>query len=456
MEPTEISTFLDEQVQAVIETVISTHTYIQLLVIGLIYAFSFLAAYKVRHNIGLTKHIPEKNSHPLRKFAYRVGGILFPLLALILLQISTKLGEHLAYSPWLIQTALTIAALLFFNSLIQAFVVHPFTASLFRWVGLPILLLNMLDFLPAVITALEEISISVGNVSLSAYGFVRVIIFGSFLFWLGRASNNFGKAIIRKQDSLDLPTKEVFSKLFEVTLFCVIVLLLLNVMGINLTTLAVFGGAVGVGLGLGLQSIASNFISGIIILLDRSLTIGDFVELDDGQKGFVREFKMRYTVLETYDGKDILVPNEKFISSLMINWTHKDPKQRYRVDFSVPYSTDVRSMVEYIKEAVGKHEQVINGPDIPFEERPDCEIDSFGDSGINMFVEFWMYGVDDGRNRVGGDLMLIIFETLRENGVEIPFPQREVKILNPENNPNTKPKNSPDNKPAASDIKHDI
>lgn len=402
--------------------------------IALIYSFSFFAAFKVRQNIGPTKKQPEDNAHPLRKLAYRIGGILFPLLALILLQISTKLGEQLSYSPWLIQTALTIAALLFFNSLIKAFVVHPFTASLFRWVGLPILLLNMLDFLPAVITALEEMSISVGNVNLSAYGFVRVIIFGSFLFWLGRASNNFGKAIIRKQDSLDLPTKEVFSKLFEVTLFCIIVLLLLNVMGINLTTLAVFGGAVGVGLGLGLQSIASNFISGIIILLDRSLTIGDFVELDDGQKGFVREFKMRYTVLETYDGKDILVPNEKFISSLLINWTHKDPKQRYRVDFSVPYSTDVRSMVEYIKTAVGQHEQVINGPDIPFEERPDCEIDSFGDSGINMFVEFWMNGVDDGRNRVGGDLMLIIFETLRENGVEIPFPQREVKILNPENN----------------------
>lgn len=442
MEPTEISIFLDEQVQAVIETVSSSQTYLQLLMIGIIYAFAFFAAYKVRQNIGLTNHTPDDNAHPLRKLAYRIGGILFPLLALILLQISTKLGEHLAYSPWLIQTALTIAALLFFNSLIKAFVVHPFTASLFRWVGLPILLLNMLDFLPAVIEALQDMSINVGNVDLSAYGVVRVVIFGSFLFWLGRASNNFGKAIIRKQDSLDMPTKEVFSKLFEVTLFCVIVLLLLNVMGINLTTLAVFGGAVGVGLGLGLQSIASNFISGIIILLDRSLTIGDFVELDDGQKGFVREFKMRYTVLETYDGKDILVPNEKFISSLLINWTHKDPKQRYRVDFSVPYSTDVRSMVEYIKAAVGEHPQVINGANVPFEERPDCEIDSFGDSGINMFVEFWMHGVDDGKNRVGGDLMLIIFETLRENGVEIPFPQREVKILNPEHRKSEKSDNA--------------
>jgi small-conductance mechanosensitive channel len=89
-------------------------------------------------------------------------------------------------------------------------------------------------------------------------------------------------------------------------------------------------------------------------------------------------------------------------------------------------------MVEFIKVAVAKHPQVISGEEVAFELRPDCEIDSFGDSGINMFVEFWMLGIDDGKNRVGGDLLLTIFETLKENGIEIPFPQREVRILNPE------------------------
>ena len=239
-----------------------------------------------------------------------------------------------------------------------------------------------------------------------------------------------GQNIIRNHNTLDGSTKEVFAKLFEVALFCIVFLLLLNVMGINLTALAVFGGALGVGLGLGLQSIASNFISGIIILLDRSLTVGDYVELEDGQKGIVREFKMRYAVLETFDGKDILVPNEKFISSLLINWTHKDPKQRYRIDFSVAYKTDIRAMVDIIKDAVSQHPQVISGDAVPFEERPDCEIDSFGDSGVNMFVEFWIEGVDDGKNRVGGDLLLTVFETLKEHGIEIPFPQREVRVLN--------------------------
>lgn len=430
METKSATRLFDDYLQNIQSLIGDPNSYLQLIVIGVIYLLAFVTAFKIRHSVGLTHNEPLESAHPLRKLGFRVGGILYPLLAIILLQISKKTSETLEYTPWLIGTALAIAVLLFFNSLIRAFVQQALPASLFRWLGLPILLLHLLGFLPTVIGALEEVSLDIGNVSVSAYGVARVLIFGSFLFWLGRASNSFGKAVIRKQTSLDIPTKEVFSKLFEVGLFCIIVLLLLNVMGINLTTLAVFGGALGVGLGLGLQSIASNFISGIIILLDRSLTVGDFVELDDGQKGFVREFKMRYAVLETYDGKDILVPNEKFISSLMINWTHKDPKQRYRVDFSVPYSTDVRSMVEFIKVAVSEHEQVISGPDVPFEERPDCEIDSFGDSGINMFVEFWMIGVDDGKNRVGGDLMLIILETLKENGIEIPFPQREVKIIN--------------------------
>lgn len=426
-----ISTVVEEFLQTAQLLVNDGDTYVQLFIIVAIYTVSFALAYKIRHSVGLTHNEPAQTAHPVRKLAFRVGGILFPLLAIILLQVSTAAGERLAFSPWLMQTAVIIALLLFFNSLIRVFVQRAFAASLFRWIGLPILLLHLLNLLPTVINALESISLEVGNISISAYGVCRVLIFGGFLFWLGRASSTFGKAVIRKQASLDLPTKEVFSKLFEVGVFCTIMLLLLNVMGVNLTTLTVFGGAVGVGLGLGLQSIASNFISGIIILLDRSLTVGDFVELDDGKSGFVREFRMRYAVLETYSGKDILVPNEKFISSLLVNWTHKDPKQRYRVDFSVPYSTDVRSMVEFIKVAVAEHEQVISGLDVPFEERPDCEIDSFGDSGINMFVEFWMYGIDDGKNRVGGDLMLIILETLRANGIEIPFPQREVKIHNP-------------------------
>lgn len=280
-----------------------------------------------------------------------------------------------------------------------------------------------------IIHVLQSLVFELGTLSISFYDIVRFLLLGILVVVLARMVNNYGKGIIKRQKRIDVRTKEILSKIYEVIIFCTVALILLNIMGVNLTTLAVFSGAVGVGLGLGLQSIASNFISGIIILLDNSITIDDYIEINDEQKGFVREFRMRYTVLETYDGKDIVVPNETFISSTFINWSHKDPKQRYRVDFSVAYDTDVRSMVELIKTAVGKHPQVLNGDNVALEERPDCEIDSFGDSGINMFVEFWILGIDDGKNRVGGDLNLIILETLKNNGIEIPFPQREIKIV---------------------------
>ncbi|HEA16274.1 MAG TPA: mechanosensitive ion channel [Pseudoalteromonas prydzensis] len=419
-----------ESVWLLIQSMLSQQaTYLQLLVIITSYAAAYWI-YSKTVKKRVDKHTKVASDHPINIMLFRLSNIVYPLVAIILLQIFTAIGITADLQVWLMNTALNIAILLFAYSIIKEFVSSPFMSALFKLVGLPVLLLHLLGFLPAFIKTLEAVSINLGNIQVSLYGLTRVLFFGAILFWLGRASSNVGKVIIRNQQTLDISTREVFTKLFEVGLFCVIALLLLNIMGVNLTALAVFGGALGVGLGLGLQSIASNFISGIIILLDKSLTIGDFVELENGKSGFVREFKMRHAILETYDGKDILVPNETFISSLLTNWTHKDPKQRYRVDFSVAYATDVRAMVAIIKEAVAQHPQVISGPEIPFEERPDCEIDSFGDNGINMFVEFWMQGIDDGKNRVGGDLLLIILETLKAHDIAIPFPQREVRVLN--------------------------
>ncbi|MFK3862845.1 mechanosensitive ion channel family protein [Pseudoalteromonas rhizosphaerae] len=419
-----------ESVWLLIQSMLSQQaTYLQLLVIITSYAAAYWI-YSKTVKKRVDKHTKVASDHPINIMLFRLSNIVYPLVAIILLRIFTSIGITVDLQVWLMNTALNIAILLFAYSIIKEFVSSPFMSALFKLVGLPVLLLHLLGFLPAFIKTLEAVSINLGNIQVSLYGLTRVLFFGAILFWLGRASSNVGKVIIRNQQTLDISTREVFTKLFEVGLFCVIALLLLNIMGVNLTALAVFGGALGVGLGLGLQSIASNFISGIIILLDKSLTIGDFVELENGKSGFVREFKMRHAILETYDGKDILVPNETFISSLLTNWTHKDPKQRYRVDFSVAYATDVRAMVEIIKQAVAQHPQVISGPEIPIEERPDCEIDSFGDNGINMFVEFWMQGIDDGKNRVGGDLLLIILETLKAHNIAIPFPQREVRVIN--------------------------
>ncbi len=406
-------------------------TYVQLALILIIYGLSIVVSNRIRKYVSFfnISHVSESHFSLHKKIISKLGNYIAPVLAVLILKISIEMSGETASHLWINKTALTLGILFIFNSIIRDFVSNQFVTTVLRWVGMPILFLHLLDVLVGLIEILESISLNVGNIEISAYGIARVTIFGSLLFWLGRATNKTGGEIIRKQEKLDLRTREVAAKLFEIGTFTLIALLLLQVMGINLTALAVFGGAIGVGIGLGLQAIASNFISGFIILLDRSVSIGDYIELEDGSKGTVRELSMRATTLETFDGKDIVVPNEKFIVGTFINWTHKDKSQRYRVDFSVAYHSDIRKLVEIIKVVVSSHPQVFSGDAVPLEERPDCEIDSFGDSGINMFVEFWMEGIDDGKNRVGGDLMLMILEALQENGFEIPFPQREVRVL---------------------------
>lgn len=413
------------------DLLLQPESYIQLMVVLTIYGLSYFATSKVRRLVPvLTPVSADSSPHPLRKLTATLGNLLFPLLTILILSFAVEASAKLLKQSWMVNIALVVAMLLAYHELIRDHVKNEFIAFIFRWVGMPLLFLHLVDLLEPIIAILESMKVTIGNIEVSAYGVIRVLLFGSLLFWLGRVSNNTGQEIIRRQDKLDFRTREVAAKLFEVSIFVVIGLLLLQIMGINLTALAVFGGALGVGLGFGLQAIASNFISGMIILLDRSISVDDFIELEDGRKGFVRELTLRSTALETFDGKIIMVPNEKFVTESFTNWTHRDQKQRYRVDFSVAYDSDIRQLVEIIKTTVASHPQVISGEGVPIEEQPDCEIDSFGDSGVNMFVEFWMVGIDDGKNRVGGDLLLMIFEAMRDNGFVIPFPQREVRVIN--------------------------
>lgn len=415
----------------ILSVTLQSETYAQLALVLVVFGFGFFIATYIKKFVPLFADAPANAPlKPLRKLTGKLGNFIFPLLTILLLSIAVEVSARLLGQFWLVRTALIVAMMLVLRAVIRDYVKNDFIAFVFRWVGQPLLFLHLLNVLEPIIAILEAMQLSVGNIQISAYGVIRVALFGSLLFWLGRVSNSTGQEIIRRQEKLDFRTKEVAAKLFEVAVFVLISLLLLQVMGINLTALAVFGGALGVGLGFGLQAIASNFISGIIILLDRSISLDDYIELEDGRTGFVRELTLRSTTLETYDGKDIMVPNEKFVTESFTNWTHKNKKQRYRVDFSVAYDSDIRQLVEIIKETVASHAQVLSGESIPFEERPDCEIDSFGDSGVNMFVEFWMMGIDDGKNRVGGDLLLMIFEAMRDNGFQIPFPQREVRVLN--------------------------
>lgn len=376
----------------------------------------------------------ENRSISKRMFLHSVNLIrrhFFLLLFICMLSISHRLDFVPSDNILLIAFLQAILVLILFDKILRTPVIKPTQRNITKLLTYPIIFLFFIDFLDDVVTILENIKLSIGNVNISLNSIIKSLVFSCTLFWMAKILNAKGKKLIREQHDIDARSKELFSKLYEIVIFVIFIILLLEIIGVDYTALAIFGGALGVGLGFGLQSIASNFISGIILLLDRSLTIGDHIEMEDGQQGVVRELNMRCATVTTYEGKDILIPNERFITSSFVNWTHENNEQRYSLHIEVSYKTDLHKLFDLLRSRLAEHPQVISGDHVPAEKRPDAEISKFCESGVEILIEFWMEGIDDGPNRVGADLLLMIWDTLHENNIEIPYPQREVRIINP-------------------------
>ncbi len=411
--------------ESAITWLVSPEFYIQLVAIIIAICLAWFIHRALKNRVPLLNSEPLPGSfYQLRKKIYGMQDLLLQILYVVFLGIAIQVVLSMVNHDWLVRIAQSLAVVFLLYSLIRRFIKNPFINGICRWVGIPLATLYVFGWLDDVTAFLDGIAIEAGNIRVSAYALARVAIAGSILFWLGKISNKAGQNAIRTRESLDIRSREVFAKFFEIALFLAIFLLLLQVVGLELTALAVFGGALGVGLGFGLQQIASNFISGIIILLDRSISVGDYIELDNGKTGILQELNMRSSTLKTFDGKIIVVPNEQFITTACTNWTHQDTLQRYDFEFSVSYESDIPQVPEIIIEAIRKHPQVLEEP-----EKPDCEIREFGDSGVVFGVEYWIDGIDDGINRVEADLLMIIWVALKENNIQIPYPQRDVRII---------------------------
>ncbi|MBL4871240.1 MAG: mechanosensitive ion channel [Robiginitomaculum sp.] len=363
----------------------------------------------------------------LRGIAYKIKDLVFPaVLVGLLAAISTVLTSvEILGQDWLVRIAQGLAVVFLLYKIIKQFISHPIVQKLVIWLAIPLAVLKVFgwyDNFQAFM--MEDAKLQLGNISIPAWTIANLLVFGGILFWIGKLSNSKGKAAIRSQDSLDVATKEVFTKIFEMVVFMALFVVLMGIAGIPMTSLLLLGGPLMLGVGLGLQPIAANFVSGMILLLDRSIKIGDFVELSDGQQGYVQEMKMRFATIETTDGKDIMVPNVKFIDEAYQNWTHKDPRQRYEVYFSVGYDTDIDVLEGILIPAVSKHPKVLQEP-----EEPDLELREFGESGIKFAIEFWVDGIDDGENKFTSDLNFIIWRTLKANKISMPLPQHEVRVL---------------------------
>ncbi|PTX57739.1 mechanosensitive ion channel-like protein [Litoreibacter ponti] len=358
-----------------------------------------------------------------RRFVLQFLPLLLPVLAYAFTAVGEQIVRSLFDSGAVIAFGKRVFLFLAARILVRDILTDPFLKLLGKFVLIPIAALYAVGLLDAASVYLTEFRVTVGNISFSLMALVRGLIAGSLLFWLGRWSNDQSAAMITKQEELRPATRQLAVKTAEIVIFGTAFLLLMNIMGVNLSTLAVLGGAIGVGLGFGLQKIASNFISGVILLLEGQATVGDYVELDGGEAGTIVKMTARAIILETFDGRWIVVPNEDFIVTRVTNYSDQGSANRYEAAFSVSYDTDINLVPPLIEAAVQKH------PDILEEPYPaDCELRGFGDSGIDFAVEFWVNGIDDGRHKYENDVLFIIWNTLKENGIKIPYPHRVVEF----------------------------
>lgn len=361
----------------------------------------------------------------VRRFAVLFLPLGLPLLAYVLTGLGEGVTRSIFGSGAVIAFGKRVFLLLAVRALVHSILKDPFLKLLGKYALMPIVVLYTLGVLDPVMVKLSTTIVGAGNIQFSLLSVIRGLIAGSILFWLGRWSTGQSRSYIVAQDSMRPATRELASKAAEVAIFGLSFLLLMNIMGINLSTLAVLGGAIGVGIGFGLQRIASNFISGVILLIEGQATVGDYVELDGGEKGEIVKMTARAAILETFDGRWIVVPNEDFITTRVVNFSDSGSANRFEVAFSVSYDTDINKVPALIEAAVSTHPDIL---DLPYPA--DCELRGFGDSGIDFGVEFWVNGLDDGDNKYSSDVLFLIWNALKDNNIEIPYPHQVVEFKN--------------------------
>lgn len=281
--------------------------------------------------------------------------------------------------------------------------------------------LHLLGWLPTVLEALDGVAMQVGSVRVSLLETGKLVLSLALLWllalWLGRLIEN-----RVKQSQYVNPSMQVaLVKLSKFLLLVVAFLLALNLVGIDLTALAVFGGAVGVGLGFGLQRIASNFISGFIVLFDRSIRPGDVISIDN-TFGWVQELHARYVVVKDRDGVERLIPNETLITTEVINWSYTDSNVRVKVPVSISYDNDPQQAMALLLKAAQASPRVLAEP------APAARLMRFGDSGIELELRVWIKDPQEGLANVRSDINLAIWCLFKEAGITIPYPQRDLHI----------------------------
>jgi small-conductance mechanosensitive channel len=393
---------------------------LQILLIGGIFAL----AWGIR---AVTSAATDRLAEPLvRRFraggwAACLHGIATLAYAWLLLVVAERVAARFGADLRLVGIAATLTALwivlrattLLFHDLQMARLV-----ALAAWV---VAALDITGLLTPTSAALDSVALTLGTLRLSLLLVIKALLIIALLLWGALALARLVNSRVRHLTGLSPSVQALAGNLVKIVLVMLALLIGLNMVGIDLTAFAVFSGAVGVGLGFGLQKIVSNFISGIILLVERSIKPGDVIEVGHTY-GTVTALGARYASVRGRDGKEYLIPNETLITNQVTNWSYSSPLLRLDAPFGVGYDSDLREVRRLAIAAATETKRVLAAP------APVCHITEFADNAVNLMLRFWIEDPANGVVNVKGEVYLALWDRFREHHIELPFPQREIRI----------------------------
>lgn len=312
--------------------------------------------------------------------------------------------------------------------LVTLVIQSPFWSRFAFYVAWPIAALDAFGALDPVVAQLKMLSLPLGDdqqgnpIRISLLDVIRTLFYFGVLFWFANFVSRLAQQQLEQIDELSPSLKALLGKVLNITLPIIALLIALQMVGFNLATLAVFSGAVGLGVGLGLQRTIANFVAGFTLIADKSIKPDDTIEID-GTMGWVTAMQARYVALRTRDGTELLIPNDRFMSEGVINWSRSDRVVRLHAGFGVSYNTrDLKAIQTLVVEVAQTVSRVVTDP------VPVCNLTEFGDSSVNFDLCFWIRDPQNGTANVRSDVLMAIWEALHEKGIEIPYPQRDLHI----------------------------
>ncbi|MEZ5894568.1 MAG: mechanosensitive ion channel [Parvularculaceae bacterium] len=366
----------------------------------------------------------------LRRAANAFAHLATPIALYVLLQIAVLSLEAAGSSTGLVSAGVSVLTAWIVIRLVTLVIRSPFWSRFAFYIAWPLAALDAFGVLDDLVRQLDTFSIPIGTdengamQTFSALDLLRTIAVFGVLFWGARFLNNVITGRINAIDELTVSFKALLSKLLDVLLPIVALVAALQIVGFPFGTLAIFGGAVGLGIGLGMQRTVSNFFAGFTLIADKSIKPGDVIEVA-GTYGWVTEMNARYVTLRTRDGMAHLVPNDKFIEEGVVNWSHDDRVVRLHAPFGVAYNTqDLRGLARAAEALAITVDRVLKTP------APRCNLMAFGDNAIEFDLRFWIGDPANGTANVRSDVLMAIWDMLQEKHIEVPFPQRDIFIKN--------------------------